>query len=50
MRFQIVNTEAPNSVHATCVFSCFEATDALSNLHVALDRFREEVADLNGMR
>ena len=43
MNFQIVNTPAPNSVHNTCIFSCFEASDTLSNLHVALDRFRSEV-------
>ena len=49
MNFQIVNTKAPNSVHATCVFSCFEASDSITNLHIALDRFKEEIADLNGM-
>ena len=49
MNFQIVNTKAPNSVHATCVFSCFEASDSMTNLHIALDRFKEEIADINGM-
>ena len=38
MNFQIVNTQSPNSVHNTCVFSCFEADDTVTNLHVALDR------------
>ena len=50
MNFQIINTPAPNSVHNTCVFSYFEASDTLSNLHVALDRFRGEVANINTMK
>ena len=44
MNFQIVNTPATNSVHNTCVFS------SLSNLHVALDRFRGEVANICTMK
>ena len=28
------------------MFSCFEASDTVYNLHVALDRFRGEVADM----
>ena len=32
-----------------CVFSCFEASDYITNLHIALDRFKEEIADINGM-
>ncbi|KAL5473203.1 hypothetical protein EMCRGX_G027655 [Ephydatia muelleri] len=28
----------------TCEFSCFEADDAITNLHVALERFRSEVS------
>ena len=50
MNFQIVNTPAPNSVHNICVFSCFEASDTLSNLHVALDKFRGEVANICTMK
>ena len=50
INFQIFNTPAPNSVHNTCVFSCFEASDTLSNLHVALDRFRGEVANISTMK
>ena len=33
MNFQIVNVPAPNSVHNTCVFNCFEAEDFITNLH-----------------
>ena len=49
MKFQNVNTKALNSVRATCVFSCFEASDSITNLHIPLDRFKEEIADINGM-
>ena len=49
MNFQIVNISAPNSVYATCVFSCFEASDSITNLHVALDRFRDEVTEIRNM-
>ena len=47
MNFQIATTQTPNSVNNTCVFTCFEASDTLSNLHVALDRFRDEVANIH---
>ena len=49
MNFQIVNTINPNAVHNTCVFSCFEAGDSITNLHVSLDRYKEQVKDLVGM-
>ncbi|KAL5488613.1 hypothetical protein EMCRGX_G017585 [Ephydatia muelleri] len=50
MNFQIVNVAAPNSVHNTCVFCCFEAGDSVTNLHVALDRFKDQVEHLHGMK
>ena len=50
MNFQIVNTRTPNSVHNTCAFSCFEADDTVTNLHVALDRFRGEVTHIGTMK
>ena len=49
MNFQIVNTTTPNAVHNTCVFSCFEAGDNITNLHVALDRYKDAIIDLTGM-
>ena len=48
--FQIVNTRAPNSIYSTCVFSCFEAPDSITNLHVALDRYQAQVNALQGMK
>ena len=47
MNFQIVNVSTPNSVHNTCVFCCFTAGDSVSNLHVALDRFKDQVEHLH---
>ena len=32
MNFQIVKVAAPNSVHNTCVFCCYEASDTVTNL------------------
>ena len=49
MNFQIVNVPAPNSAHNTCVFSCFEAGDSVTNLHSALDRFKDQVKQLQVM-
>ncbi|KAL5516708.1 hypothetical protein EMCRGX_G002113 [Ephydatia muelleri] len=50
MNFQIVNVAAPNSVHNTCVFCCFEADDTVTNLRIALDRYKDQVAHLQGMQ
>ena len=49
MNFQITNTLTPNAVHNTCVFSCFEAGDSVTNLHVSLDRYKDDIKDLQGM-
>jgi hypothetical protein len=49
MNFQIVNTLTPNAVYNTCVFSCFEAGDSVTNLHVSLDRYKDDIKDLQGM-
>ena len=46
MSFQIVNVKSPNSVSNTCVFTAFQAPDTLTNLHVALDRYKEQLDDL----
>ena len=48
MNFQIVNTPTPNAIHNTCVFSCFEAGDSLTNLHISLDRYKDDVEYLQG--
>ena len=45
MNFQIATLLHPNSEHNTCVFSCFEADDTKTNLHVALDRSLDRSLD-----
>ena len=50
MCFQIVNVPTPNSVHNTCVFSCFAAGNSVTNFHVALDCFKDQVEHLHGMK
>ena len=50
MNFQIVNVATPNSVHNTCLLSCFAAGDSITNLHMALDRFKDQVEHLHGMK
>ncbi len=44
--FQICNVRNPNSVQNTCVFAVFQAPDTSTNLHVALDRFTDQIASL----
>ena len=43
---QIVNVPSPNSPDNTCVFCVFEASDSYTNLHIGLDRYREQVDEL----
>ena len=50
MSFQIVNVPTLNSVHNTCVFSCFAAGDSITKFHVALDWFEDQVEHLHGMK
>ena len=44
--FQISNLPRPNSVENTCVFSIFGASDSPLNLHVALDRYTDQIHQL----
>ena len=46
MALQIVNTPHPNSIQNTCVFAAFEAGDTVTNLKVALGRYKEQVKRL----
>eukprot|EP00731_Ephydatia_muelleri_P003359 Em0001g3359a len=50
MNLQIVNVPTPNSIHNTCVFCCFAATDSVTSLHSALDRYRDQVKQLQGTK
>ena len=44
--FQLCNVPHPNSIQNTCVFAVFEAKDTPTNLHIALDRYREQITSL----
>ena len=48
MNVQIVNIQCPNSPQNTCVFAIFDAKDTVTNLHVALDRFKDVIEELDG--
>ena len=50
MNFQLCNVEAPNSPKNTCVFAAFEATDTLTNLHISLDCYSDQVTELQNMQ
>ena len=44
--FQLVNVEKPNSVKNSTVFALFEAPDSVVNLHIALDRYKSVMTDI----
>lgn len=46
MSFQIVNIAKPNSVKNSTVFALFEAPDSVYNLHIALDKYKDVITDL----
>ena len=50
MNFQICNVESPNSKTNTCTFCAFLAYDSVTNLHTALDRYSDQVNDLQTMK
>ena len=45
--FQICNVPRPNLVQNTVIFSIFEARDSVVNLHVALDRYSDQIKHLH---
>ena len=47
---QLVNTKNPNSVKKTMLLSVFNAGDSTTNLHIALDRYREHIDECQGMK
>ena len=49
VNFQILNCPNPNSPVNTCVFALFEAPDSVTNLHLALDRYRDQVDELKSL-
>lgn len=49
MNFQIVNIKSPNSKINTCIFCAFLASDSVTNLHVGLDRYADQISKLQTM-
>ena len=47
---QLVNIVAPNSVKNTALLSVFKAGNSTTNLHIALDMYREHVREAQGMK
>lgn len=41
--FQVCNVPRSNSVQNTFVFAVFEAQDSRTNLHITIDRYREQI-------
>jgi len=50
MSFQLGNVSRPNSVENTCIFASFNAADIPANLHVALQRCRDQVSLLQSLQ
>lgn len=49
LNLQLLNTLNPNSVKRTTVLSVFKAGDSTTNLHTALNMYREHVVETQGM-
>ena len=47
---QLVNTENLNSVKNTALLSVFKAGDSTTNLHTALDMYKEHIKESQGMK
>lgn len=50
MNIQLVNTQHPNSMKRTTLLSVFKASDTTTNLHIALDMYKEHVVEAQGMQ
>lgn len=50
MSFQICNINHPNSPANTCIFCIFLAYDSVTNLHIALDKYTEQITDLSAKK
>ena len=50
MSFQICNVLSPNAVNNTYVFCVFQAADTPVNLTIALERYCEQVNELQEMQ
>ncbi|KAL5489128.1 hypothetical protein EMCRGX_G018184 [Ephydatia muelleri] len=46
---KLLNVEAPNSSEKTSVISMFEGPDSVTNMHICLDQYVEQLAEINQM-
>ena len=49
LNIQLVNTTNPNSMKRTDLLSFFKAGDTTTNLHTALNMYKEHVVEAQGM-
>jgi len=50
LNLQVVNVTHPNSTRNTSLLAVFKAGDSITNLHTALDQYRVQVEQLQGMK
>ena len=50
LTLQLCNTKSPNSVKETCLLSIFKAGDSTTNLHTALEMYKEHINEAQGMK
>lgn len=50
LNLQLVNTTNPNSMKNTTLLSIFKANDSTTNLHTALDIYKEHVKEAQEMK
>lgn len=50
MNFQICNVDCCNSKTNTCIFCIFLAYDSVTNLHIGLDRYVDQIKELQAMK
>ena len=50
LNLQLVNIVAPNSVKNTALLSVFKVGNSTTNLHIALNMYREHVREAQGMK
>ena len=50
LNIQLVNTCHPNSIKNTTLVAVFKAGDSRANLHTALDQYKEQIEELEGMK
>ena len=46
---QLYNVPTPNSPKNTSVFTVFEAPDTITNLHITLERYKDQVVQLQSL-